>query len=70
VINRWFRPEVRGLATFPSVGGALLVSNHSGGVLTPDWNVLAPALYREFGYDRRCTPSPTMACSSHRFAHR
>jgi 1-acyl-sn-glycerol-3-phosphate acyltransferase len=52
VINRWFRPEVRGLETFPSVGGALLVSNHSGGVLTPDWNVLAPALYREFGYDR------------------
>jgi 1-acyl-sn-glycerol-3-phosphate acyltransferase len=70
VIKRWFRPEVRGLETFPSAGGALLVSNHSGGVLTPDWNVLAPALYREFGYDRRCTPSPTMACSSHRFAHR
>lgn len=52
VINRWFRPEVRGLETFPSTGGALVVSNHSGGVLTPDWNVLAPALYRKFGYDR------------------
>ncbi len=52
VINRWFRPEVRGLETFPSVGGALLVSNHSGGVLTPDWNVLAPAIYGRFGYDR------------------
>ena len=52
VINRWFRPEVRGLDTFPSIGGALLVSNHSGGVLTPDWNVLAPALYGKFGYDR------------------
>ena len=52
VIKRWFRPEVRGLETFPSAGGALLVSNHSGGVLTPDWNVLAPALYSEFGYDR------------------
>ena len=52
VINRWFRPEVRGLDAFPSVGGALLVSNHSGGVLTPDWNVLAPALYGRFGYDR------------------
>ncbi|SPM30007.1 lysophospholipid acyltransferase family protein [Mycobacterium terramassiliense] len=52
VINRWFRPEVRGLETFPSAGGALLVSNHSGGVLTPDWNVLAPALYGRFGYDR------------------
>ncbi len=52
VINRWFRPEVRGLESFPSAGGALLVSNHSGGVLTPDWNVLAPALYGKFGYDR------------------
>ncbi len=52
VINRWFRPEVRGLENFPSAGGALLVSNHSGGVLTPDWNVLAPALYGKFGYDR------------------
>jgi 1-acyl-sn-glycerol-3-phosphate acyltransferase len=52
VINRWFRPEVRGLESFPATGGALLVSNHSGGVLTPDWNVLAPALYRKFGYDR------------------
>jgi Acyltransferase len=52
VIKRWFRPEVRGLETFPSTGGALLVSNHSGGVLTPDWNVLARALYGKFGYDR------------------
>ncbi len=52
VVNRWFRPEVRGLENFPSTGGALMVSNHSGGVLTPDWNVLAPALYARFGYDR------------------
>ena len=52
VIRRWFRPEVRGLETFPSNGGALLVSNHSGGMLTPDWNVLAPAFYGRFGYDR------------------
>jgi 1-acyl-sn-glycerol-3-phosphate acyltransferase len=52
LIRRWFRPEIRGLETFPSTGGALLVSNHSGGVLTPDWNVLAPALYGKFGYDR------------------
>ncbi|ORW86934.1 glycerol acyltransferase [Mycobacterium sp. IEC1808] len=52
VIKRWFRPEVRGLENVPAAGGALLVSNHSGGVLTPDWNVLAPALYGRFGYDR------------------
>jgi 1-acyl-sn-glycerol-3-phosphate acyltransferase len=52
VIKRWFRAEVRGLESFPPTGGALVVSNHSGGVLTPDWNVLAPALYGKFGYDR------------------
>lgn len=52
VIRRWFRPEVRGLESFPATGGALLVSNHSGGILTPDWNVLAPAFYGRFGYDR------------------
>ena len=40
IIKRWFRPEVRGLESFPATGGALVVSNHSGGVLTPDWNVL------------------------------
>ncbi|BCI92789.1 hypothetical protein NIIDMKKI_79950 [Mycobacterium kansasii] len=28
------------------------MSNHSGGVLTPDWNVLAPAFYGRFGYGR------------------
>ncbi len=52
VTKRWFRAEVRGLESFPPTGGALVVSNHSGGVLTPDWNVLAPALYDKFGYDR------------------
>ena len=29
-----------------------MVSNHSGGVLTPDVLVLAPAFYHKFGYDR------------------
>lgn len=52
VVRRWFRAEVRGLESFPPTGGALLVSNHSGGVLTPDWNVLAPAFYGRFGYGR------------------
>jgi 1-acyl-sn-glycerol-3-phosphate acyltransferase len=52
VVKRWFRAEVRGLESFPPTGGALVVSNHSGGVLAPDWNVLAPALYGKFGYDR------------------
>ena len=33
VVNRWFRAEVRNLDNVPAAGGALVVSNHSGGVL-------------------------------------
>lgn len=52
IINRWFRVEVRGLECIPAAGRALLVSNHSGGVLTPDPLVFGPAFYDKFGYDR------------------
>jgi 1-acyl-sn-glycerol-3-phosphate acyltransferase len=52
VIKRYFRAEVRGLDAVPSVGGALLVSNHSGGMLTPDVMIFAPAFYDKFGFDR------------------
>ncbi len=48
----WFRAEVRGLDRLPPTGGALLVSNHSGGAMTPDVLVLAPAFYEALGYDR------------------
>jgi 1-acyl-sn-glycerol-3-phosphate acyltransferase len=51
VIRRWFRSEVRGLDSFPP-GGALVVSNHSGGMLTPDVLIFAPAFYDRFGFDR------------------
>jgi 1-acyl-sn-glycerol-3-phosphate acyltransferase len=52
VANRRFRAEVRGWESFPPAGGALVVSNHSGGVLPPEWNILAPAFYGRFGYHR------------------
>ena len=52
LIKRWFRSEVRGLDAFPRTGGALMVCNHSGGVLTPDVLVFAPDFYHHFGYDR------------------
>ncbi|OMC55015.1 glycerol acyltransferase [Mycobacterium sp. IS-2888] len=52
VARRWFRFEVRGLESLPVRGGALLVSNHSGGMLTPDVLIFASAFYRKFGYDR------------------
>jgi 1-acyl-sn-glycerol-3-phosphate acyltransferase len=52
LIKRWYRAEVRNLENVPSAGGALIVSNHSGGMLTPDVLLFAPAFYDEFGYDR------------------
>lgn len=52
IVSRYFRADVRNLTNVPSVGGALLVSNHSGGVLTPDVLIFAPAFYDAFGYDR------------------
>ena len=50
--RRWFRFEVRGLESLPAEGGALVVSNHSGGMLTADVLIYAAAFYRHFGYDR------------------
>jgi 1-acyl-sn-glycerol-3-phosphate acyltransferase len=48
----WFRYEVKGFETFPAAGGALVVSNHSGGMMTPDVLIFAAAFYDHFGYDR------------------
>jgi 1-acyl-sn-glycerol-3-phosphate acyltransferase len=52
VIKQYHRAEVRNIANIPATGGALVVSNHSGGMLTPDVFILSPAFYNEFGYDR------------------
>jgi 1-acyl-sn-glycerol-3-phosphate acyltransferase len=52
VARRYFRAEVRGLASIPQAGGALVVSNHSGGMFTPDVLIFAPAFYDKFGFDR------------------
>ena len=50
--KRWFRFEVRGLESLPPEGGALIVANHSGGMLTPDVLIFASAFYDKFGYER------------------
>jgi 1-acyl-sn-glycerol-3-phosphate acyltransferase len=50
--KRWFRPEVQGFESLPLTGGALVVSNHSGGMLTPDVLIFASAFYNAFGYQR------------------
>jgi 1-acyl-sn-glycerol-3-phosphate acyltransferase len=52
IAKRWFRFEVLGLESFPADGGALIVANHSGGMLTPDVLLYAAAFYDRFGYDR------------------
>ncbi|MGV0848974.1 lysophospholipid acyltransferase family protein [Mycolicibacterium phlei] len=52
LVRRYFRAEVRDLHRMPATGGALVVSNHSGGMLTPDVLIFAPAFYERFGFDR------------------
>lgn len=50
-LKLYHRCEVHGLDRFPN-GGALVVSNHSGGLFPMDVPVFASAFYEEFGYGR------------------
>lgn len=50
--KRYYRPEVRDIQHVPSRGAALVVSNHSAGMWTPDFPIFATAFYDTFGYDR------------------
>ncbi|WP_059015191.1 1-acyl-sn-glycerol-3-phosphate acyltransferase [Mycobacterium sp. M26] len=50
-LKLYHRSEVRGLQSFPP-GGALVVSNHSGGLFAMDVPVFALGFYDTFGYDR------------------
>jgi 1-acyl-sn-glycerol-3-phosphate acyltransferase len=51
IAKRYFRSEIKDLGRIP-VGGALLVSNHSGGSTTTDLPTFAVDFYDRFGYDR------------------
>ena len=51
-VRGWFRSEVTGMENVPE-GGALMVSNHSGGLIAMDVPVLAVAFFDEFGADRQ-----------------
>jgi 1-acyl-sn-glycerol-3-phosphate acyltransferase len=53
LLRRWYRAETHGLDAFPTSGGALVVSNHSGGMLTPDVMLFGSAYYDRFGYEDR-----------------
>ena len=52
IIKRYYRAEVHDLDHVPAAGGALVVSNHSGGMFTPDVFIFARAFYEKFGFDR------------------
>lgn len=51
VVKVYHRSTVRGLQHIPD-GRCLLVSNHSGGLITPDFAVFAVDFYHHFGYLR------------------
>lgn len=51
VLKVYHRTEVRGLERIPS-GRCLLVGNHSGGLMTPDFAIFAVDYYHRFGYDK------------------
>lgn len=51
VLKTYFRSEVRGLDAFPP-GGALVVANHSGGMLPMDVPIFSVDFYEKFGYER------------------
>ena len=50
-VKLWFRSEVHGMEKVPE-GGALIVSNHSGGMVAMDVPIIAVAFHDEFGVDR------------------
>lgn len=47
----YFRSEVRGMERVPA-GGALMVGNHSGGILAMDVPIVAVEFFEKFGTDR------------------
>ncbi|WP_422749914.1 1-acyl-sn-glycerol-3-phosphate acyltransferase [Mycobacterium sp. WMMD1722] len=51
-LKTYHRAEMHGLQTFPKTGGALVVSNHSGGLFAMDVPVFASGFYEKAGYDR------------------
>jgi 1-acyl-sn-glycerol-3-phosphate acyltransferase len=49
----WHRPTVTGIENIPAEGPSLVVSNHSGGLMSLDAPILFDAFVRRFGYQRK-----------------
>ena len=52
VVSAWFRPDVRGLHHIPSEGAALIVGNHTGGIMSPEVMISQLAITSYFGVER------------------
>ena len=52
VVKLYHRSEVHGVERIPAEGGALIVSNHSGGMTPMDVPVIAVAMHEHFGPER------------------
>jgi 1-acyl-sn-glycerol-3-phosphate acyltransferase len=52
VMKKYFRSEVRDIDRIPAEGGALIVSNHSGGLMPMDVPIIAVAFHDHFGLER------------------
>lgn len=52
VVKIWYRSEVRDIDRIPADGGALIVSNHSGGLIAMDVPIIAVAFHDHFGTER------------------
>ncbi|MGA8846094.1 MAG: 1-acyl-sn-glycerol-3-phosphate acyltransferase [Nocardioides sp.] len=52
LMKLYFRSDVRGMAALPAEGGALIVSNLSGGLLPMDVPIIAGAFVEQFGPTR------------------
>lgn len=51
-VSAWFRPDVRGLHHIPPDGAALIVGNHTGGIMSPEVMISQLAITSYFGVER------------------
>lgn len=52
LIGAWFRPDVRGLHHLPENGPALIVGNHTGGIMSPEVLISQLAITSYCGVER------------------
>ncbi|MFT4127130.1 MAG: 1-acyl-sn-glycerol-3-phosphate acyltransferase [Gordonia sp. (in: high G+C Gram-positive bacteria)] len=53
LISAWYRPDIRGLHHIPAQGPALIVGNHTGGIMSPEVLISQLAITAYFGVERQ-----------------